>query len=174
MKFFLIIFSITLSYNIDWINDSNSNIIKINKESILKKTKSIDKKNERTLIKKYKLNEFKKIELVLSGDYADTMNFQYFTKGNFVFAELDFIIADYFQKGAYYTGRAKGEITETKQYFKNENEGIKLRRSIDYYENSNLDSLKLELQKTQFDTTLLENTDYLKIKRVFKKFNIMF
>ena len=169
MKILLFLLSLTFLNNVEWVNDLNSTIEKINKEAIIKKEKSNKTKSEQTVIKKYKLKDYKKIELNGSGTFIDTFNFQYFSKGNFVFAQMDFIIADYFHKGANYSGRAKGEITENKFYFKNEKEGIKLRRTIDYYENSNIDSLIPDLQRKNFDTTLIGNDEYLVTKKSFKK-----
>ena len=174
MKIILFIISMAYLYNIDWLININSTIEKINMEAILKKVKSIENENEHSLMKKYKLNDYNKIEYVFKEKFIDTFIVQYFTKGKFVFAHLDFIIAEYFHKGTMYPGRELGEITESREYFKNENEGINLRRSIDYYETSNIESLKLELQKMVFDTTWIGNDEYLKrihsLKRIKKHF----
>ena len=52
MKILLFLLSLTFLNNVDWVNDLNSTIEKINKESIIKKEKSNKTKYEQTVIKK--------------------------------------------------------------------------------------------------------------------------
>lgn len=167
ISLFFIIFALFINCN--WINELDTSIEKINKQAILRNEKSIKNDNEQSVWKIYKFKDYNKIELNGTGKFMDTFSYQFYANKKFVFATSDFIIADYFHKGVNYSGRAKGEITENKFYYKNEKEGMKLTRTIDYYENSNLDSLILALQKKNFDTAQIGNDEYLLTKRSFKK-----
>ena len=163
MKCLLLIFLFSNSPHIDWVDDLDRKINVINTNSILKKEKHSNSKYEITVTKKYKYKRYKKIEVTLSGSFFSSFNFQTFSKNGFVFATHSFIQAPYLQKGGNYPGRPEGEITEVKEYFLSKNEGLKLRRTIDYFENSNIDSLKLELLKKEFDT--VPNSIYKSVKK---------
>lgn len=174
MKLFLIIFTITLSLNLDWVDNLNATINKINKEAILKKENSEIKVNVQSYVRQYKLIDFEKVEFLEIKEHSETMNLQLFSKGNLLFAYSDFIVMDYFHKGAENPEKAKGKITESRKYYKKEKEGVLFRRSIEYYENNNIDSMKLELQKMQFDTTYLDKEDYTKDKLVLTRIKRIF
>jgi len=129
MKLFLFIFTITLSLNLDWVDNLNATINKINKKAILKKESSEIKVNVQSYVRQYKLKDpdnigtdFEKVEFLEIKEHSETMNLQLFSKGNLLFVYLDFIVVDYLHKGAKNPEQAKGEITESRKYYKNKKE----------------------------------------------------
>lgn len=169
MKQLLLILGFAATVQADWLTDIHSDVDKINRDSILKRTRLIHSENEQISVSKYKLKDFEKTVMGSKSEIIDTITTDFFSKGNFVFARFNFLIADYIHKGVDYPGRAQGEITEIREYFKNENEGIKLHRSTDFFENSNIDSIRLELHRMPFDTIALNSENYQKIVRSYKR-----
>lgn len=153
-----------------WIEESQTTINTIDKDAVLKKTKLTENDGERVCYSRFKLENQEKIEVVTTGRFVDSMIVHYYSEGAALFASRVYLIADYFHKGAYYEGRPEGEITEIRKYYKTEQKGIQLKRSVDYFPNSNRDSLHVELQKLPFDTLILTNEDYVKDNNARGKF----
>ena len=177
MRILFILLSITFFSDLNWLSETEIIINEINSKSKIQSFKKNETDIDKIIITKYKLKEYSKLEITIKRNEIDTLNFQYYSKKDFVFANLTYYIAPYFlQKGVQYPGRSQGNLKEEKIYFKNKNEGLKFSRSLEYFENSNIDSLKLALQKNKFDTTSIGNDEYLEIasryKRMSKKKNI--
>lgn len=146
----------------DWITSLDTQIDTINQKAILKKSKQTENDGERVYYSRYKLGNQEKMEVVTTGRFVDSMIVQYYSNGDVMFANRIYLIADYIHKGAHYPGRAEGEMTELREYYHNDQEGIQLRRTLDYFPGTNLDSLHQELLKEPYDTLLLTNEDYVK------------
>lgn len=55
-----------------------------------------------------------------------------------------------------------GNIREEQEYYKNETEGVRFSREIEYFTTEEIDSLKRVLKTFHFDEIALTNKDYLK------------
>lgn len=158
--------------SINWITEKDLTIAQINSKSVLKKKKEGIEEGSSFILEQYKLDDYNRLALsVGKGKYVDTLNYQLYSNREFVFARVDYIVADYLlNKGAYFIGKPVGEITERKVFFKDKTTGIVLKRTIDYSEISNMDSLKNVLNKKSFDTTWVGNEEYLKQESIYKRF----
>jgi hypothetical protein len=62
-----------------------------------------------------------------------------------------------------------GELSETVIYFQTELNGIKLTKSVNWFEKSNLDSLRSVLNRLDSDTSNIGKKDYDLIKKGFNR-----
>lgn len=168
MKVFLLSLLMILSSQISWIEAIDLKIFEINRDAISKKIKVLKDEKDTFFYERYKLNHFEKLHLHFSSSFVDSMNVVFYEENEFIFGRTEFYVAEYFHKGAPYPNRPVGEITEVKSYFQTDTNGIQLKRTIDYLENSNKDSLIRLLNKQVYDTTFLNAIDYQKVKRHYK------
>lgn len=166
-NFFLLIALLFLPN--DWITTLDTRINTINREAALKKTKRKENQGERVETSLYKWEKQEKLEIITGGRFTDSMIVQYYSESAFVYANRTYLIADYIHKGAHYPERAEGEMTEIREYYHNEQEGIRLRRTLDYFPGTNRDSLHQELLKEPYDTLILTHVDYVKTANAQKR-----
>ena len=137
--------------------DSNAKVVasKNNSdgESIIKYTKSKLYNNIKTLV-------------ILESKDKNTFDLEYtvYQNNNVIIAQLTSSIETLFYKGATDLNRPKSLIKESRKYFKNDSIGIEYLRQIDVFENQNIDSLKLELQKKPFEKKPLDNVAYIEVE----------
>jgi hypothetical protein len=151
--------------NSNWNSEIEKTILEIDNNSTLKKSK----RKDNNIIKFYKYKSYKKIDLISGKDFLfDTAHFEFYASKDSVFARKIFCIGKYLSKGATKNTDPIGLLEENIQIYKSENEGLQYSRSIDYYKNSNIDSLIFELKKTNYDTTKIGNEDYILVKKGYK------
>jgi hypothetical protein len=154
--------------DISWIEAVDLKIFEIDRDATSKKKKVLKAEMDTFFYERYKLNHIEKLHLHYSSSFVDSMNVFFYKENDFIFGRVEFYVAEYFHKGAPYPNRPVGEITEIKSYFQTDTNGIQLKRTIDYLENSNKDSLIRLLNKLVYDTTFLDAIDYQKVTRHYK------
>lgn len=169
MKFLLILSLFAWAEPDYWIRDRERRIELFDAESKLVKEKADTSGYDCLIARKYKNGKLKKLHLAGKSEGIDTIDVKFYTKGNFVYAQLELVITSYLQKGQSAEDQPSNYIEESKTYFKNKKEGILFTRSIGYHENADLDSLKYELSLMKFDTLELTAEHYKRTVKRLKK-----
>ncbi len=152
-----------LSLRPTWVNEIDDTINKINHQGILTKEKVLEDEwyhLERRIYTHEKWTKFESILKSYSPFLYDSQLKMYLFKGDFV-AEHDMSSELYLHKGGQMI-RGDGVIKEVLTYYKNEEEGIRYARSLEFKDSSQIDSLKMVLLDLPFEETLLTQEDYQK------------
>lgn len=123
-----------------------------------------------TKLVKSKFEKLEKTSISFHAELLDTIVLSYYFESKFLFLFESFNSGDYLKKGHPSPEMAIGEMTELKEYYQDKSNGIGLKRRVEYFEYSNLDSLQQVLLQIPFDTLLLNADDYKKRVSSFKRF----
>ncbi len=152
-----------LSLRPTWVKEMDETIKKIDHEGILTKEKVLEDEWYRSEKRIYTLEKWTKFESILKSylrSRDDSQLNMYLFKGDFV-ADHEMSSELYRHKGGQMI-RRDGVIKEVLTYYKNEEEGIRYARSIEFKDSSQIDSVKMVLLHLPFEATLLTHEDYQK------------
>jgi len=169
MKLLLILSLLAYTVPDYWIRDVERRVELFDVESHLIKEKTDTSGFDCLIARKYKSGNLEKLHLAGKSEGIDTIDVKFYTKGKFIYAQLELVITGYLQKGQPAEDQPANYIEESKTYYKNKKEGILLNRIIDYGENADLDSLKYVLSTMKFDTVILTAEHYQRTVNRFKK-----
>ena len=155
----------------------------LNKNGIDKKLKLISLIDNKSKLNKsvsdsvlsFKIYSYKNYNKIdgNSNFMCDTSHIELYLENDSIFAFKEFIIADYLLlKGGRDKKTEIGEISEFKIIVLDDKKGVKISRKIPYFENSNKDSLMLEINKVKFDTTNIETQDLDFIKEIYNNIKL--
>lgn len=149
------------------------------KETIEKKMESIDLHStltkqtyktdsiENVLVQTYKYNKFSKTQVTVNSNYC----FTFYKEGGFIFASKTIFRLPVFRKGRAHLNNKDFYLHEMKHYFKKKKTGVKYSREILGNDNTNIDSLAIELQKLKYESTITTKEDYREIHKRYKWLN---
>ena len=169
MKTITVILLFTLITQNSWIKDIDALIQTIDLNANEIKSKLITKDDTVSKYSKSKLDKNFRTVICITGKDNFLYEFKVYHSKNKFFLISEFNNFAFYYKGINSTMRPISEIKETKLYFKNDSIGIEYIRSIDVFENQNIDSLKVELLKKPFTSKPLNNIDYIKNKNRLKR-----
>jgi hypothetical protein len=129
-----------------------------------------EKSGESYTLRGYRLGDLEKRTFVFeTTGLFGSGSFGFYAKSGIVFARKIVSADPYLRKGVKMENDPEGTIGERNWYFRNENEGISERRSIDYFANSNKDSLRIVLQQQPFETDSIGHEEYLQVKQGYER-----
>jgi|GEM_PF-3209352 len=159
----IVLFILALSLRPSWVVEIDETIKKIDGEGILRKEKVFEDAWNRNEKRIYRLEKWTKLEWILKS-YSrfryDSQLKMYLFNGDFV-AEHDRSSQLYLHKGGQMV-RGDGVIEEVLTYYKNEEEGIRYSRRIEFQDTSQIDSLKIALLQLPFEEIVMTHADYTK------------
>jgi len=166
----IILFLLGLNAAPTWVDDIDAKIERIDREGELKKEKVLEDVSGRIAKRIIKLEKWLKFEskLATNGFFRSWELNMYLLKGDFI-ADHDISCQLYIHKG----GKAiigDGVIKEELTYYKNENEGIRYAREMEFLDSTQIDSVKMELVHAPFVQTPLTHDDYIQSLNRFKRF----
>lgn len=148
-----------------------SRIEKIDQNATLKSTKTKDN----WTLKKYNLDKVRKVQIECVDDpFWNEFFSEYYIENGFMFCQKFKLKAPYLSKGVRRKEDPVGELTEIIRYFQSNTLGVELSRSIEYFEGSNIDSLKKQLEIKVFDTLKIGKTNYQSAKSSYRFIKKMF
>ena len=145
----------------DWVTDTKNAVVTIDNTAVLSKTRY----KKSYSMKEYRAGKLRKFTIDLTDtNHVSILCNLYYDKKRLI-ANHDYIVAPYYHKGVKTENTPEGEVTEYWTFIRKDKYAIKLQRSLDYYHEQEIDSLKKELVMSSFDTIVLSKsqvTDIIK------------
>jgi hypothetical protein len=160
---------IFIQSSFNWIQISDEKVLQIDQYGRKIKSKVLSDEFGTFIMNKYKYKKLEKYTFSGHSFLMDTGCFSFYSENNLWFLYASFSIEKYLHKGYSDVEREVGTISETKEYYQTKSHGIRFKRSIDYFENSNKDSLREVLSQMPFDTLYLNSGDYKKTTSFLKR-----
>jgi hypothetical protein len=153
----------------DWTENIEKSISRINKKGKLENEFEKKDKDGITIFRKYSAGKETKSNVKYKYGKLMDIDISFYENGELIFAEIisgkDVLI--------YKKKRLKDEpyavLIENITYFKSNKEGIKKTRKIKVFENSNIEKLKKELKKIEFETEKIGEKEYLTLKEKYNR-----
>ena len=163
--YFLIVFIFGLQ--VDWLEQTKELIVDVDNNLILVNTKLEEEKSGTITKKEFIADQIKKVELNI--DYPGSINLEinYYDKEGFIFGEIIKGTTVLLYKRNRLEDEPYASIIESRTYFKNKNEGIKLTRELSLYEGDDIENIQKKLQKMEFEKQLLVSDDYIDLKEKY-------
>ena len=175
MKLLIVTLLFVLIPSEDWLDDIENEIALVDSEAIMIKEKTFVNGDFVGEITRFKLKNNRLV--TVSGNdtssFSNEFNLKVYSNKQKIYASLSQFIVPHIYKGKRTANLPLAFIIEENSYFKNKNEGIGFYREIDIYRGDNIDSLKLALQKVEFEQKELSRSDYDNVK-LFAKVALKF
>lgn len=160
MKYALL-FLVTLNLSTNWWDEAVIQKNEIDASAKLKHSRITKSARYETFL----YEKFKKTTFCSNNfDVTDTISRARYMKNNFVFYVREWYVADYQDFGTNPKDFPEGEVYESIYIFRSKFNGILLQRSEPYYSKNQVDSLIKTLPKKEFDTLLINNITYNRVK----------
>lgn len=169
MKIGLMLLVLSMTTQSDWYGIRLAEMANIDENGVLIRTKT--NTEERTTLTRfeYKLNEYRKLSCHSNGVGLFTnYTSNYYHKGSFFLAATFTSFGETPQKGVLQDGDPIGELIEFRTIFDTKKSGLKLYRSIAYTDQIELDSLRIVLAQTDFDTLPFRKNEYASWKKMYQ------
>ena len=159
-----------MTANADWFEKRCADIQTINASSIADKPRTVIDIDDTVIVTKSKLNKFRKLNFRAVGSiYFPTYTTNYYHEGSFLFANETTFVSIAIQKGVKQADDPLGEVVEMKVFFNTKMSGIKLKRSIAYFDKSEIDSLVDVLSEMEYDTLTFRKSEYKRNVESYKR-----
>lgn len=168
MKYLILTF-LSFAIHTNWVKNIEESIVFVDRNGKLENDFDEEDDYGRTILKKYITERETKIKVQYQ--YEDVMNFSvsYYENEKMLFAEIvkgqDILL--------YKRERLKNEpyavLMETKTFFKTETQGQTHSRRINIYENSDIEKLKNELAKMEFEIKKIGAEEYENVKKDYNR-----
>lgn len=168
MKIACLLLIILASSGSDWRTEVDASIAALDAVTVPTREKISSEAGDTTIARIYQLGDLKKRSLMFqTHGFFGSGHFDYYSKNGVVFARKVSSTGESIRKGAARATDPVGSIGELNWYFRNENAGVSERRSIDYFADSNMDSLWLALQQQPFETDSIGHKEYLQANKSY-------
>jgi len=139
----------------DWMEEIKGRVVEMDNAAVLKRTREIKGYN----MHEYRLGKYRKYNVDLTDSNHVHLFFNMYYDKNRLIANHDYIVSPYYHKGVKTELSPEGEVSEHWTFIRRDNYAVKLKRSIDYFHSSEIDSLRKELVMTAFDTIVLSREE---------------
>lgn len=172
-----ILFALVLLFSgsdtIDWFEARCAEIENIDENAVVKKTRSVQDGTAAITIIDSKLGKLEKLNCSSSGDVFNNYSISYYRKGSFIFAQHATLNLYLFQKGVRQEGEPTHELVEFRRFYETKQSGFVLNRKIQYVNESEIDSIRGVLATMDFDTVPINQGDYSKTLKSYKRIKSM-
>lgn len=170
MKVSMLMIAFLIAAPSDWFDERVANVETIDKNATLRKSKTAIENNSSIEITEYKLGKFRKLSYESSQtDSLTTFSANFYHEGGFLFANDCKFSSDLLRKGVRQESDPLGTIEEWRIVYESKEYGLKLKRSISYFDHSEIDSLNKVLLDLSYDTIVLNSVEYTKSLNAYKR-----
>ncbi len=170
MKLLILSILFVLIPSDDWLADIKNNIAKVDAEAKMIKEKTIVNGHFSGTMTKSKLKNNRLITFIVNDttSFNNELSSKVYSYRQRIYADFTQMMVPHIYKGRHTIDLPIAAIIEKNSYYKNENKGITFYREIDVYKGDNIDSLKQELKKLDFEQKQLNGDDYDNVKLFVK------
>jgi len=167
-NFKLISFFVALLFivacNSDWLKNVENTVHKMDENAVLEKEMDSTNKHFTTRIQKFKIDNKLKIQAGFSFNDTLQMNTVYYKNEDLIILENKKACEPLIYKRKRKQNEPFAKLIEQITYFKSEKYGVQKTKELKLYEGNNLDSLKKELSKKEFEVKEIGEKEYSEIK----------
>lgn len=169
MKMFIFLLLGLNSYP-TWVEDINAQIEQIDRVGKMTKEKVVEDESYISIERFYKFEKWSKFEFTLSSKGIFRLDWEHkiYTNKGRIIVDHSINCSSHIHKGRP-SFRGDGYFSEEITYYKNVDEGIRYKRSIEYSDTAQIDSLKICLAELPFEETQLTHEDYTKTLARYKR-----
>lgn len=154
----------------DWFDERGADIEMIDQTATLQKSREEEVNSSTAVISQFKKAKFRKLNYDLKDAYGKvTFTANFYHEGSFLFARDYMFTSDVPYKGMKRDIDPLGLIEQGKTLFETKESGIKLKRSISYFDRSDIDSLYEVLLEMPFDTLMFSESEYDQVVKSYKR-----
>lgn len=170
MKVSILVIAFLISVPSDWFEKRIADIETIDEKALLRKSTKAIENNSSIDITEYKLNKFRKLRYESShSESLVTFAVNFYHEGSFLFANDYQLTSDLPRKGVRQDVDPLGTIEDCRIVYRAKDSGLKLKRSIFYFDHSEIDSLMNVLVDLPYDTLDLSSSDYTNSVKAYKR-----
>ncbi len=174
MKITLIFLVFLTASKSDWYETRCSEMAEIDMNGAVTRKRSLRIERGTASLTKTKFDKFRKLRVEFSDQGAfGNSEMSYYHHDTFLFAARMIWFGEVPQKGVRQATVPSCELVEIKTIFETKESGIKLKRSLHYFENSDMDSLLSVFSKMLFDTLPMKIVEHERSVKSYKRFKSM-